>query len=156
MANNEDRAVLNVNWSNIALKSGGVIDRAATLEMLAEDLDEHIATHEMPREKIAAAVAAVYEANPKTSFDLGSLSTRIITYMKDDVKPGTESKVAKQLADYVRSESAQTTAFVKGEVEQPGLYVIRKGAGGGVSVCTDSVLGELKKAHAAKLAKAAS
>jgi hypothetical protein len=141
-----------INWSRILRRNEhGVADVAATLAVLEGEIRAHIVANEIPQEQIRAAVLAVFDECPTTQFDLGSLTTRVLAQMK--VVPGTETKVGKSVANFVRGESRQVEQYLLGNSEAPGIAVVSRGKGGGVKRATPEYIEKARKARAEKNAE---
>ncbi|HAM49775.1 MAG TPA: hypothetical protein DCP92_03440 [Nitrospiraceae bacterium] len=148
MANEQnDKQGTGINWGRILERDAhGTADLGATMTKLEAEARAYVVANEVPTERIRGAVATVYEQNPKVSFDLGSLTNRVVTEMK--VAAGSESKIGEAVKGFIRGESK---AFEAGE---GGLYHIARGKLGGVRRVTAEYTEAFRKAQAKKAADA--
>ena len=136
-----------ITWGRVLVRDAhGAADLEATLRMLEVEGRTYIANNEIPLEQIKEAVASVFEQNPKTQFDLGSLTNR--TLMAMNVAAGSETKVGELIKGFVRAESK---AF---EADRSGLYHVSRGKNGGCRRVSAEYTAAYNKAQAAKAAAA--
>jgi len=141
-----------INWGRALVRDAhGTADLEATMRKLEAEARSYVVANEVPTERIRAAVISVYEQFPKTSFDLGSLTNRVVTEMK--VAAGSETKIGEAVKGFIRGESKQVDAFLRGEAAAPGLFAIARGKNGGVRPAGAEYLDKARKALAAKNAQ---
>lgn len=132
-----------INWSRVLERNEhGAADLDATMRKLEDEARTYVATNEIGTDVIRTAVASVYAQFPKTSFDLGSLTNRVVTEMK--VAAGSETKIGEAVKGFIRGESK---SFEAGE---GGLYHIARGKLGGVRRVTPEYTELFRKAQAKK------
>lgn len=149
----EVKLTTRVDWSKHSLRDRfGIIDKAATLALIEQELDAAI-NGEVSREEIAHAVRQVFDkllaqspANAKIALD--TLANRAATIL--DATFDSEVLVKKSVKEYVRGESKRFAETSGAE----GCCLVQAGKKGGVRVATEAFVKEYRERVAKKAAAA--
>lgn len=100
----------------------GKVNVQGTMDKFHGELVKYLATRETEDKDIAVAVNAVFDQFKGANCNLPALASLAIAKMSN-VDPNNWGTLQERIADYVR--------------ENPGLYQIKKGKGGGVTRISD-------------------
>ena len=111
------------------VRSGGLIDRDASVAAFTAALDAHIVESETEGAVIAEAVGAVFDQYKGAAINMPALETFALTRL--NVQPETWASLRTKVKSFVRDNSTDTR-------EEGGLFQGKKGSGGGVRRWADS------------------
>lgn len=137
---------LNLNWSKLGVKDGGLIDKDRTMRAIEEDLDAWVQSNEIPAETITGAVSQVFNKlqdldKSKTSLKMNDLVCRALKVINPI--EGTEARVMEMIEDYIKSESR---AF-EDTFGATGLYHSVRGRGAAVHLTTEEYVEKYSSSH---------
>jgi len=111
------------------VRSGGSIDRDASIASFTAALELHIVEAETEGAVISDAVAAVFDQYKGAAINMPALETFSLTRL--NVQPETWASLREKVRSFVRANATDTR-------EAGGLFQVKKGSGGGVRRWADT------------------